>query len=110
MSKYHNKKTEVDGILFDSKKEAKRYGELKLLQKAGVIKHLELQPRFTLQPFFACDGNRYRKIEYVGDFAYIEGGRKVVEDVKGMFTDVYKIKKKLFLYQYGDEWELREIK
>lgn len=109
-NKYHNKKIKVDGHLFDSKKEAERYYELKLMEHAGVIRHLELQPRFELQPPFECDGIKHRKIEYVGDFAYQENGRKVVEDVKGMETDVYKLKKKLFLYQYGEQWDFREIK
>lgn len=110
MNKYHNRKTTIDGHTFDSVKEASRYQELKLMVRAGVIRHLELQPRFMLQEAFQCDGNSYRKIEYVGDFAYVENGRKVVEDVKGMETDVYKIKKKLFLYQYGEQWDFREIK
>lgn len=109
MSKYHNKKIIVDGHKFDSIKEADRYCELKLLQKAKVITQLELQPRFTLQPVFACDGNSYRKIEYIADFSYYENGKRIVEDVKGMKTEVYKIKKKLFLYQYGDQLVFREI-
>ena len=108
-SKYHNKKTEIDGIRFDSKKEAERYCELKLLLKAGAIKHLKLQPRFLLQPMFYCDGNWNRKLEYIADFQYEEGSKTVVEDVKGLKTDVYKIKKKLFLYKYGDQIEFREI-
>ena len=108
MSKYHSRKTEVDGISFDSKKEADRYLELKLLQKAGVVKNLKRQPRFTLQEPFRCDGNWYRKIEYVADFMYEENGQMIVEDVKGMKTDVYKIKKKLFLRQYGDRYTFKE--
>lgn len=108
MTKYNSRKTEVDGITFDSKKEADRYCELKLLQKAGVVKKLALQPRFTLQEAFHCDGNWYRKVEYVADFMYEEDGEVIVEDVKGLKTDVYKLKKKLFLKQYGDKYTFRE--
>ena len=106
-SKYNAKKTTIDGITFDSKKESERYAELKLLERAGEINNLRLQPRFVLQPAFEKNGKRYRKIEYVADFAYEEGGKTVVEDVKGMKTDVYKIKKKMFEYAY--DMELREI-
>ena len=110
MSKYHSKKVAIDGHVFDSKKEADRYCELRLLERAGEISNLRLQPRYLLQPAFTCDGNAYRKIEYVADFEYVENGRTVVEDVKGMRTEVYKIKKKLFLMQYGDRYEFRETR
>ena len=82
MNKYHNKKTVVDNIKFDSKLEANRYSELKLLEKAGQIFDLKLQPRFLLQPSFKYKGKTHRKIEYVADFEYIENGQVVVEDVK----------------------------
>lgn len=108
MNKYHNTRTMVDGILFDSKKEADRYLELKMLQKAKVISDLERQPRFTLQEAFVCDGNRYQKLEYVADFKYQENGETIIEDIKGVKTEVYKIKKKLFLKQYGDKYIFRE--
>ena len=100
MSKYNAKKIMVDGITFDSKKEAKRYTELKLLERAGKITGLELQPEFELQPAFDKDGKHYRKITYKADFHYIEDGQNIVEDVKGYRTDVYKLKKKLFEYKY----------
>jgi hypothetical protein len=102
-SKYHSRKTTVDGITFDSIREANRYQELRLLERAGEIKDLELQPRFTLQEAFEIAGRHVRKIEYVADFAYVKDGRPVIEDVKGMKTDVYKIKKKLFEKQYNIE-------
>lgn len=100
--KYNAKKTVVDGITFDSRAEAARYGELKLLEEQGVIRDLELQPRFRLQDGFeTADGSRVRPIDYVADFMYLNNdGLKVVEDVKGMETDVYKLKKKLFLNKY----------
>lgn len=100
-SKYRAKKMELDGILFDSKKEAERYSELKMLERAKLITNLELQPKFLLQEKFEYNGKVIRKIEYIADFKYIdEKGNTVVEDVKGLKTDVYNIKKKLFLNKY----------
>jgi hypothetical protein len=100
--KYHNKKTVIDGITFDSKREAERYCELKLLEKAGKIRYLDLQPEFILQESFKKNGVTYRAIKYIADFSYIdiETGEIVVEDVKGMETEVFKIKWKLFEYHY----------
>ena len=94
--------------IFDSTKEAKRYRELELLEMAGEISNLELQPRFLLQESFRKNGKTYRKIEYVADFKYIEKGKTIVEDVKGLQTDVFKIKHKLFEKKYPD-LELRII-
>ena len=108
-SKYGAHRTEVDGILFDSKREAARYQELKILEKSGEIKDLVRQPVFTLQEAFMCDGKKERSITYRADFMYEENGRTIVEDVKGMKTEVYKIKRKLFLYQYGDRYTFREV-
>ena len=102
-SKYSSAKTDIDGIRFDSKKEAGFYAELKLREKAGEITHLRLQPRYLLQEAFKHEGKQYREMEYVADFEYIENGETVVVDVKGFKTAVYMIKKKLFLYKYGSE-------
>lgn len=102
-SKYSSAKTDVDGITFDSKKEADFYAELKLRERAGEISHLRLQPRYLLQEAFKYNGKQYREIEYVADFEYIENGVTVVVDVKGFKTAVYMIKRKLFLYRYGDK-------
>jgi hypothetical protein len=102
-SKYSSAKTDVDGIRFDSKKEADFYAELKLREKAGEITHLRLQPRYLLQEAFKHEGKQYREMEYVADFEYIENGETVVVDVKGFRTAVYMIKRKLFLYRYGDK-------
>ena len=102
-SKYSSAKTDVDGIRFDSKKESEFYAELKLREKAGEITHLRLQPRYLLQEAFKHEGKQYREIEYVADFEYIENGVTVVVDVKGFRTAVYMIKRKLFLYRYGDK-------
>ena len=96
-NKYNAVKTVVDNITFDSKKEAARYKELKLLEKVGEIKDLELQPGFQL---FAKSGDKVCK--YYPDFMYLEKGEKIVtvEDVKGKKTDVYRIKSKWFQADY----------
>ena len=73
MNKYRNKKTQVDMYVFDSIAESKRYKELALLQRAGEIQNLELQPRFLLQESFKKNGKTYRKIEYIADFLYPQG-------------------------------------
>jgi hypothetical protein len=100
--KYYNKKTIIDGIVFASKLEAKRYTELKLLEKQGIIKDLELQPSYDLIPSFKKDNKTYRKSTYKADFSYfdIENNKTIVEDTKGFKTPVYMLKKKLFEYNY----------
>ena len=104
MKKYGNKKTLYNGQVYDSKKEAKRAYELNLLQRAGVISNLERQRRFELQQSFHNRGESIRAITYVADFYYYDNERKtwVVEDTKGFKTEVYKIKRKLFLFRYRD--------
>ena len=102
-SKYHATKTVVDGITFDSKKEAKRYDELKLMERAGAIKDLQRQVRYELIPAFDVDGKHYRPTSYVADFVYVDtkSGKEVVEDCKGYRTDVYRLKAKLFARKFG---------
>lgn len=105
MSKYKNKKTEVDSIMFDSIEESIRYGELKLELRNGDITDLSLQPRYLLlEKGTNAMGKKYRKIEYVADFKYfdVKEGLWVVEDVKGFKTDVYKLKIKLFYAKYPE--------
>lgn len=106
-NKYRNKKTTLDGIEFDSKKEAQRYAELKLLERAGKISGLELQVPFVLIPTqreYVPEGSKKRgriierECKYIADFAYFEDGFLVVEDAKGCKTEVYRIKKKLMLF------------
>ena len=102
-SKYSNKKTSYKGIIYDSKKEAKRAYELDMMQRAGLIHNLERQKSFELQPSFKVNGKTVRAITYIADFVYIKDGKTIVEDVKGSkktLTEVYRIKKKLFLYRY----------
>jgi len=100
MSKYGATKTVIDGIRFDSKKEAVRYGQLKLLQRAGHISGLELQKTYRLEI------NGHLICKYIADFEYLERGVPVVEDVKSAFTrklPVYSIKRKLMGAIYGIE-------
>lgn len=114
MNKYHNKKvTTSDGIQHDSQKEARRWCELRLLERAGKITDLQRQVEFELIPAQyetyeryskkgkkLADGMRLveRKCCYLADFVYIENGEKVVEDTKGVKTKDYIIKRKLMLY------------
>lgn len=102
-SKYHNQRTEVDGILFDSKKESERYLTLKLFQKAGQITDLQHHRRFALvvRPL---GGDEVRIGDYETDFTYLQAGLLVVEDVKSPPTrkdKLYRWKKKHFESQYA---------
>lgn len=102
MHKYKAKKTEYDGIMFDSKKEAQRYAELKLLERAGVIKNLQRQVTYTLIPAQRIDGKvAERACTYKADFTYEQCGSTIVEDTKGFKTPEYIIKRKLMLYMHG---------
>ena len=104
-NKYHAKKTEVDGIRYDSKKEANRYQELLMLERAGQIKDLRRQVRYELQEgFIGISGKLVRPIYYVADADYYEGGKHIVEDVKSPATKTktYLIKRKLFRKLYPD--------
>ena len=102
-SKYGAKKTEVDGITFDSVKEAKRWSELKLLEKAGEIQKLKRQIPFVLIPSQRDENGKVieRECKYIADFVYWEGKQIVVEDTKGFRTPDYIIKRKLMLREYG---------
>lgn len=98
--KFRNRKTTVDGIEFDSAKEARRWGELKLLERAGEIRGLERQTRFAL------DVNGQPICHYVADFAYRRGEALIVEDVKSPITRTnraYRIKVKLMRALHGVE-------
>lgn len=100
--KYHNRKVKLDGIVFDSQKEANRWCELRIMERAGIIKDLRRQERFILIPTQRVN-NRVveRPLYYIADFTYIKDGEKVVEDVKGYRTKEYVIKRKVLLYLYG---------
>lgn len=113
MRKYRNVKTTLDGISFDSRKEANRYAELRILEKAGLIKNLQMQVKYVLIPeqrepdtLGARGGvHKGRLIEkecaYIADFVYEEDGKTVVEDTKGFRTKDYIIKRKLMLKVHG---------
>lgn len=123
-SKYGNRKTVVDGITFDSKKEANRFRELQLLERAGKITALQRQVKYVLIPTQREFTNEiYKKgahqghfkpgkvlekeCSYIADFAYIQDGAYIVEDTKGVRTEAYKIKRKLMLERYGIQ--IREV-
>lgn len=89
MNKYRAVKTTIDGIKFDSKAEGRRYAELKLLERAGEIRQLELQPRYSI----VINGRHI--CNYHADFRYFTAEQSIVEDVKGVRTPVYRLKKKL---------------
>jgi len=106
-NKYHNIKTIYDGILFDSKKESQIFARLKLMEKVCLIKDLELQVEYELLPKFELNGKTYRKTTYIADFRYFsnEDNKIHIIDVKGVKTDIYKLKKKLMAYIHKIEIE-----
>ena len=110
MNKYGNKKVIIDGIKFDSKLEGSRYRELKLMEKAKIIKDLKLQVPFELIPSYKKNGKTIKATKYIADFVYYDNEKKqqVIEDTKGMKTEIYKLKKKIFEYKYP-ELEIVEI-
>lgn len=107
MAKYHNKKVIANGVVFDSQKEARRYQELLLLEKAGEITDLKRQEKFVVIPKQHEDYSQKkgkvieRECVYIADFTYYRGEEFIVEDVKGVKTKDYIIKRKLMLYQFG---------
>ncbi len=107
-NKYNNKKVQLDGITFDSRKEANRYAELKLMQQCGAIKDLQLQKMFVLIPSQYIDGKCVeRACRFKADFYYFDNYSQkwICEDVKGYKDskayDLYVIKRKLMLYVHG---------
>lgn len=102
--KYGNNRTVVDGINFDSKREARRYCELKMMERAGLITELALQVPFEVIPKVTSEETGkviQRATTYVADFTYRKDGKYIVEDAKGYQTEGYKIKKKLMLWRHG---------
>lgn len=112
-SKYGAKKVEYDGMVFDSKRECRRYKELEILQQIGAISELRTQVKFVLIPAQReadtvgkrggiIKGNLIeREVSYIADFVYVENDKTVVEDAKGMRTPEYILKRKMMLYFYG---------
>ena len=109
MGKYRAKPTTIGSIKFASEAEARRYMALIMLEKAGKIDSIMMQPKFIIMEKFQYHGKCIRAIHYVADFQYKEKGKWVVEDVKGMKTPVYELKLKLFLSLYGGDYTFREI-
>lgn len=102
-AKYRNVKTVVDGITFDSKKEAKRWAELKAMAARGEIADLQRQVVFVLVPGVVLDGRKQQPIKYVADFKYRTAAGVVVEDVKGFKTPEYRMKRKMMRAFHGIE-------
>lgn len=102
MTKYKAQRTTINGHTFDSKAEARRYAELWLMNDKGLIQNLELQPSFVLAPSVKYEGSSRAKpaLRYVADFSYIENDKLIVEDVKGMETQAFKIKRHLMKHVY----------
>ena len=102
-NKYKSQKTTVNGITFDSKKEAARYSELKLLERAGEVCELRRQVKFVLIPAQRENGKVIeRECSYIADFVYKDKeGRLVVDDTKGVRTKDYIIKRKLMRFVHG---------
>lgn len=105
MNKYKNKKMVLNGRVYDSKKEMMRAIQLRQMEKAGLISDLQEQVRFVLQePFVNNYGKKIREICYIADFVYNENGKQIVEDCKGIRTDVFKIKHKMFEKRYPEKF------
>lgn len=105
-NKYRNVKVEYMGIKFDSIKERDYYWYLLDRQSKGEIKNLRRQVKFILIPKFALENIKERETSYIADFVYEEGGKEIIVDVKSPITrkdKVYRLKKKLFEYQYKKE-------
>ena len=102
-SKYHAQPVEIDGIRFDSQKEARRYSELRLLERAGEIRDLQYHKAFVLIPDQRIDGRIVEHpVKYEADFCYYDReGHAIVEDTKGVKTRDYIIKRKLMLYVHN---------
>ena len=101
-SKYANEKAVAGGLQFESRKEARRYQELRLLERAGEIQNLQRQVKFELLPSQRYNGKVIeRPVNYIADFTYTENGKLVVEDTKGFRTKEYMLKRKMMLYLCG---------
>lgn len=111
MNKYHNKTVvSIEGEKFDSKYEYQEWCRLKLLEKGKIISNLKRQVTFELIPSINTQQGVLRKISYIADFVYQEGNRWFALDTKGFETDSYKIKKRLFILKYGNDYTFIERK
>lgn len=103
MNKYKAVKTEVNGIMFDSKAEARRYGQLLMLERAGQIRQLERQVVFVLVPAVILNGRKKPAVRYVADFKYYDFKKLnfVIEDVKGVITPLFRAKQHLMKHVHN---------
>lgn len=102
-NKYNAKKVEINGVQYDSRHEARDGAKLQQLASAGIISNLQRQVRFVLQEGYRNNqGKAIRPICYIADFVYERDGQKYVQDSKGVRTEVYKIKRKLFEKRYPE--------
>ena len=113
--KYNATKKTVDGVTFDSAGEARAFALLNLWHKVGAIQSLERQPRYTLMDGYVdATGRKVRAMEYVPDFRFIRDNKIVVVDFKGMRTEAYKLKAKLFRQRYPylifEEWDVATLR
>lgn len=102
-NKYHAQRTELDGITFDSRKEANRYAVLKILEKGKLISQLKLQVKFEILPKTENKfGQKTTAVNYIADFFYFDEEKQhyVAEDVKGVRTPLYKLKRKMMIFNY----------
>ena len=123
VNKYGNKKCEFNGVKFDSQAERARYIDLLDMEKRGLISQIMTQPKFLLQDGFSRNGVKHKPIHYIADFLYVDENLKmIVEDVKGMATKDYLLKRKLYLSKFaheqsrfrevrlkGNKWEITEL-
>jgi hypothetical protein len=103
-SKYGAVRTVVDGISFASKAEARRYAALKIAEKAGLITGLEMQPRYPVTI------NGVKVFTYVADFRYWQDGKRIVEDVKGVETEAFKLKKRIVEAIFGPNFTIEIVR
>ena len=101
MSKYNNRRVTLDGITFDSQAEARRYEQLRLLQQAGDISELNVHERIVIVPAECIDGKMEHDLHYEADFTYLSDGWRVVEDVKGVQTPLFRLKWRLLRQRWA---------
>ncbi|UXC34799.1 DUF1064 domain-containing protein [Cupriavidus gilardii] len=101
-SKYRNTRVSLNGMKFDSRREMERYFHLRQMERAGLISGLRRQVVYELAPGVVIQGRKRPALRYVADFVYRDGeGREITEDVKGVVTDVYRVKRHLMKSIHG---------
>ena len=108
-SKYHNRRVIAYGYTFDSVAELRRYERLRLLELSGAIIDLRVHPVYTILDAQMIAGKRERPLRYAADFEYVQEGRTIVEDVKGAWTALFRLKRRLFLARYDGFYEYAVI-